>query len=80
MIITHNILRGGGGSMHKLTKVQTVQSLLSRTIPDGGCLEWTGSLRSGYGRVTQSSIAAFFGITQGHISRICSGEYRGAKC
>ncbi|WPJ56087.1 hypothetical protein RCIP0109_00026 [Klebsiella phage RCIP0109] len=143
--------------MHKLTKVQTVQSLLSRTVPNGECLEWTGSLRSGYGRVTtqgkgwtvirliwelrngpidkglvvrhkcdnrkcckpehlelgtradnmndrfirggysmypsiesvvslrrigltQGSIAAFFGVTQGHISRICSGEYRGAKC
>lgn len=26
------------------------------------------------------AIAAFFDVTQGHISRICSGEYRGAKC
>lgn len=143
--------------MHKLTKVQTIESLLSRTMRNGDCLEWQGSLRSGYGRVTtqgkgwtvmrlvwellngqiekgfvvrhkcdnrkccnpshlelgtradnmndrfirggyslypsvnavynlrgigltQGSIAGFFGVTQGHISRICSGEYRGAQC
>lgn len=142
--------------MHKLTKVQTVESLLYRTVESNGCLEWQGSKRGGYGRVTtqgkgwtvirllwtllhgeipegsvirhtcdnpaccnpehltigtqgdnmedrfrrgrysmfptpemvnvllgrsltQASIAGFFGVNQGHISRIHRGEYRGAK-
>ena len=38
--------------MHKSTKIQTVESLLSRTVSVEGCLEWTGSTRGGYGRVT----------------------------
>lgn len=38
--------------MHKSTKIQTVESLLSRTVSVEGCLEWTGFTRGGYGRVT----------------------------
>lgn len=143
--------------MHKSTKIQTVEILLSRTVSVEGCLVWTGSTRGGYGRVTtqgkewtvtrliwtlkhgaisegyvirhtcdnpkccnpehlivgthndnmqdrfnrgrysmyplpeavealisrgltQISIAGFFSVNQGHISRIHRGEYRGAKC
>lgn len=38
--------------MHKSTKIQTVETLLSRTVSVEGCLVWTGSTRGGYGRVT----------------------------